>query len=206
MSARIQCFSGEWMDLDGVKLLLFKLMSESTARLPALPEARGSSSSIGSPTDVGELLRLPDLLRSRLSAPELKSECDLTLVELCPGSTWIYYLVSSKRLRCVPLAPVPDRVRSVEILTRGPAQDAVELDPLQRNMLIPVRRVLEASLYAPCLVGEAIDPGVVAVGVELLNYGSRLVTVEELTRTYVREGARSRAGKRIARRGRKKRA
>lgn len=190
---RVGCFSGEWVDLGGARLLLYRLERWVPMGPPPAPGVGDPGSSL----DVEKLLGALSALRGHPDVLKLKSECDLALVELRPGSMQVYYLVSGRRLRCVPLALVPDAVRSVELLLRGPDSALVEVDPLQRSMLTRVRRELVEGLYASCLVGEVTDPRIVALGVELLNYGLRIVTAEELARTSIaREPVRRRRARR----------
>ncbi len=182
---RVLCFSSEWVDFGSVRLLLFRLEREDTV---ALSEPPGVGEPGIPPGDTGSAegaRGLPSIPKSLLGAVRRGSGCDLALLELQSGGARVYYLVSGKRLRCVPLAPVPDAIRAVELLSRNSEAVSVEVDPLQRSMLSRARRELGESLYAPCLVGEVTDPGIVALGVELTNHGLRMVSAGELAHTSV---------------------
>lgn len=206
MGVRARCFSSEWVDLGIMRVLLYRLkyevglpsyLSLESGMLSAL--VRGS----------GELSELFKVLRKYPEIVKLRRECDLSSIELVSDGAHVSLVVSSKRIKCVPLAPAPDVVKSLEVLSRNQGAASVEIDPLQRSTLSKSVKQLEPGFYVSCLVGEALGSDTVAIGVELLNHGLRTAMASELRQTSVVEAVlsrpRSRKKRKVGRKRRKKR-
>lgn len=199
---RARCFEEAWVNFSGVRLLLYRL--RSLLEIAEIPLEELKSLAEG-PLDSDNFLRF---LRKLPNLTKFKSECDLISLDLPVGGARYSTVISRKRLRCVPVAPSPDAVKSVEVFPRSSSNGVPELDFLQRNILTRRSQQLEAELYTSCVVGEVADPGIVAVGVELLESGYRTILASELKATYAKEEPRvvrkRKSRKRRARRRRKK--
>ncbi|MCX8208488.1 MAG: hypothetical protein N3G79_02430 [Sulfolobales archaeon] len=201
VTAKIQCFGGIWVGAEGVRLLLYRL--ERSYEVPlALPRAVNRCSRV--PRSAEELVETYEYVRKALDIGRLKSICDLVYVEVPCELLELSYLASSRRVRCLPLSPKPDVVRSVEVLLKGSETSPVEVDVLQHSILAKRSRQIEVELYTACLVGEVLSPDIVAVGLDLRNYGTRVVTVSELKQTSMAEKPRRRKSRRKKKRKLKK--
>lgn len=203
---KVRCYIGEWIDFEGVRVLLHKLKYEERVTPTVALDVSELDAVFGSLVNEG---RLPGALRSILNVSKLKSDCDLALIDFHADGTQFSYLISSKRVKCVPLAPVPDLVKSLEVLSKSLDAASVEVDALQRSMLTSSKKQLEPGYYTACLVGEVVSSSTIALGIELLNYGLRTVMANELKETSVREESiqvsRSRRKKKKKSRRKKKR-
>ncbi|MEM0352524.1 MAG: hypothetical protein QW459_06045 [Sulfolobales archaeon] len=203
---KVRCYIGEWIDFEGVRVLLHKLKYEERVTPTAALDVSELDAVFSSLVNEG---RLPGALRSILNVSKLKSDCDLALIDFHADGTQFSYLISSKRVKCVPLAPVPDLVKSLEVLSKSLDAASVEVDALQRSMLTSSKKQLEPGYYTACLVGEVVSSSTIALGIELLNYGLRTVMANELKETSVREESiqvsRSRRKKKKKSRRKKKR-
>ncbi|MEM4922418.1 MAG: hypothetical protein QXU65_05420 [Sulfolobales archaeon] len=197
---KVRCYTGEWVHVDGVRVLLYRLKYEDKVTPTAALDLSELSTVLSSLVDGG---KFPEALRRVLNVLKLKSNCDLVLIDFHADNAQFSYLVSSKRVKCVPLAPLPDSVKSIEVLSKSSDTASIEADPLQRSMLIGSKRQLEPGYYVACLVGEVVSSSAVALGVELLNYGLRTVMTDELKETLVRE-ENTQATKRRKRKKRRK--
>lgn len=199
---RIRCFDDEWVDIGSVRVLLYKLKYESELVPPSVPEIGGLIAAV---SGSGDISKVSEVLKGYLDTSRSMPDCDLVLIELNYGGVRFSYVTSRKRVKCVPLSPVPDLVKSIEVLSKSPVTTSVEVDALQRGLLTRTKQQLGSELYAACLVGEASGADTVAIGVELLNYGLRTVMAGELRDTLVREQPARAKRKRKSRRKIKKR-
>jgi hypothetical protein len=164
----------EWVEVDGVKLLLYRLVKETSLEssnlLREFPNLGGSWDS---------LLRekVGSYLRKTLSS--VLGECSLYYVELGNGDILLGYTYSTERLRCLPVSTQPDAVLSVEILSRPQMGSVEELDVIQRGILTSRKVLLGGDLYTICLVGKVEEGDAVAVGFELASGGLKVFLADE---------------------------
>ncbi|MCX8185037.1 MAG: hypothetical protein RMI56_01930 [Sulfolobales archaeon] len=201
-NVRVRCFNSVWVDIEGVRALLYRVEREYETSLALPPEFNSSPRTL---SGVEELVELYGHLRKALGLSRLRPACDLIYTEVQYGVTQISYLASSRRVRCVPLAPKPDEVRSVEVLLRNSGVASVEVDALQRSILLRKSKQVDPGLYTACLNGEIVNSDVVAVSIELLNYGSRIITAQELKQTSITEKVVRRTSRRKKKKSRKRR-
>jgi len=177
IEVRIRCFRSEWVEVDGVKLLLYRFVAETLTDLGSVLQEvtnLGSSWPLGS-----EKLRV--YLRKIL--PSTLSNCNLYYVELSGGDTQLGYTYSTERLKCLPLSAYPDEVLSVELLSRPSSSGVEELDAVLRGILTSKKVPLDKGLYTTCLVGEVKEGDVVAVGMEVASGGLKVLLADELRST-----------------------
>jgi hypothetical protein len=169
----------EWVEVDGVKLLLYRLVKETSLEssnlLREFPNLGGSWDSL-----LGE--KVGSYLRKTL--PSVLGECSLYYVEveLGNGDILLGYTYSTERLRCLPVSTQPDAVLSVEILSRPQMGSVEELDVVQRGILTSRKVLLGGDLYTICLVGK-VEEDAVAVGFELASGGLKVFLADELEST-----------------------
>jgi hypothetical protein len=168
----------EWVEVDGVKLLLYRLVKETSLEsgnlLRELPNLGSSWDSLLE-EKVGSYLRK--------TLPSVLGECSLYYVELGNGDTLLGYTYSTERLKCLPVSTQPDAVLSVEILSRPQMGNVEELDVVQRGILASRKVLLGGDLYTMCLVGKVEEGGAVAVGLELASGGLKVLLADELGST-----------------------
>ncbi|MEM2826304.1 MAG: hypothetical protein QXL30_03495 [Sulfolobales archaeon] len=181
---RVRCYISEWVDVGGVRVLLHKLKYEDRADPSVALELSELDKALSSLIGEG---KVHEALRSIISVAKLKSHCDLALIDIYGNSIRFSYLISSKRIKCVPLAPIPDVVKSLEVLSRSLDATSVEMDVLQRSILTSSKKLLDPGYYTACLVGEVVNQNTIALGVELLNHGLRTVMAYELKETLIKE-------------------
>ncbi|MEM3131705.1 MAG: hypothetical protein QXV72_03665 [Sulfolobales archaeon] len=181
---RVRCYISEWVDVGGVRVLLHKLKYEDRADPSVALELSELDKALSSLIGEG---KVHEALRSIISVAKLKSHCDLALIDIYGNSIRFSYLISSKRIKCVPLAPIPDVVKSLEVLSRSLDAASVEMDVLQRSILTSSKKLLDPGYYTACLVGEVVNQNTIALGVELLNHGLRTVMAYELKETLIKE-------------------
>ncbi|MEM4984941.1 MAG: hypothetical protein QW289_03475 [Sulfolobales archaeon] len=201
---RVRCYISEWVDVGGVRVLLHKLKYEDRADPSVALELSELDKALSSLIGEG---KVHEALRSIISVAKLKSHCDLALIDIYGNSIQFSYLISSKRIKCVPLAPIPDVVKSLEVLSRSLDAASVEMDVLQRSILTSSKKLLDPGYYTACLVGEVVNQNTIALGVELLNHGLRTVMAYELKETLIKEENTqvSKAGKKRRKAKRRKR-
>jgi len=180
----VRCYISEWVDVGGVRVLLHKLKYEDRADPSVALELSELDKALSSLIGEG---KVHEALRSIISVAKLKSHCDLALIDIYGNSIHFSYLISSKRIKCVPLAPIPDVVKSLEVLSRSLDAASVEMDVLQRSILTSSKKLLDPGYYTACLVGEVVNQNTIALGVELLNHGLRTVMAYELKETLIKE-------------------
>ena len=201
IEARAKCFRSEWVEVDGVRLLLYRLVRETSADLDAsLQEVPDQVSSWD--TLVGE--KLGSYLRKAL--PSILGNCNLYYVELgTGGGVQLGYTYSTERLKCLPVSAYPDAVLSVEILSRPKTSGVEEVDVVQRDVLTSRKVVLSGDLYAMCLVGEVAGGDAIAVGLEIASGGLKVFLVDELRSTALVKVPVGQAKKRVRRKRRARR-
>jgi len=200
IEARIRCFRSEWVEVDGVKLLLYRFVAETSADLGRVLQ---EVTNLGSSWDSLGSEELGGYLREII--PSTLSNCSLYYVELSSGDTQLGYTYSTERLKCVPLSAYPDEVLSVELLSKPSSSGVEELDAVQRGILTSRKVPLSKGLYATCLVGEVREGGVVAVGMEVASGGLKVLLTDELKSTALRKVSVGQARKRVRRKRRRSR-
>jgi hypothetical protein len=165
----------EWVEVDGVKLLLYRLVKETSLESSNLLR---EFSNLGGSWDslLGE--KVGSYLQKTL--PSVLGECCLYYVELGNGDILLGYTYSTERLRCLPVSTQPDAVLSVEILSRPQMGSVEELDVVQRGILTSRKVLLGGDLYTICLVGKVEKGDAVAVGFELASGGLKVFLADEL--------------------------
>ncbi len=186
-----------------VKLLLYRFVTEASADLSSVLQ---EVTNLGSSWDPLGSEKLRVYLREVVSST--LSNCSLYYVELSSGATQLGYTYSTERLKCVPLSAYPDEVLSVELLSRPSNSGVEELDAVQRGILISKKVSLDKGLYATCLVGEVREGDVVAVGMEVVSGGLKVLLADELRSTALSKvpvGKVRKSARRKRRRSRRKR-
>lgn len=200
IGARVKCFRSEWVEVGGVRLLLYRLLGETSVDLDALLR---EAPDLGNSWDTLVSERLGSYLRKTL--PGILGGCSLYYVELSRGGTQLGYAYVTERLKCVPVSAYPDAVLSVEILSKPQAGDVEELDFVQRGVLTSRRVPLSEDLYAVCLVGEVVGVDTAAVGLEIASGGLKVLLVDELRSTALVEVTAGQARRRARKRRRRSR-
>lgn len=191
-NAKLKCFEGKWVDLEGAKLLLYRL--KYSRDLTGL--VLNSAGAFDEPDKlIGYVKSFPDM-RS------VRSECDIWTVETAINTSPAVFIFSNKRIRCIPLTPTLEVVKSIELLLRS-TNAQIEVDALQRNIVPHLGSNIDSGFYTMCLVGEVLSQDIVAIGIELETAGRRIIMASELTQTSVSDVPR--AEKRRTRRRKKRR-